>query len=175
VSVFIGLLLGVRRLQRLLKRNPNYLKENPPTPEATQEWNNLINDLYTKTFIDIRDELDPQPVDAEERADFLKFLQEHEQEMAFCFFLYFPCLVAYKTSPANLYRKAIAGDTDAIDKLLRLDPLMQYEPTIGRKILTLRFSNKTNEYERLTAAPHKLAITNHTDVDAVRKSSKVEI
>jgi hypothetical protein len=171
----IFLFFGIRKLRILLKRNPNYFRDNPPSPEDIREGQKFYKNLCDQVFSDIKDDLDPLPVDPEEKTRFLKYLEDHEQELGFFFFLFIPSLLIFQTSPFVLYRKAVAGDIDAIEKLLKLDPVLLHEPAIGQHIQQLRLSNKTNDYERLTAAAHKLAVTDHTEIDDARKRSKVEL
>ena len=164
---------GVVKLFRLLNRNQDYFEENPPPPDKVKYWIDHVSKIFALISADIRDEFDPQPLDPEERARFFKFMLDHEQELAFVFFLYIPCLLIYQTSPRSLYRKAIKGDVDSMENLLKLDPLMLNNPVLGQQIQALRFSNRTNDYERVNAAVHKFAGTNYSDVQEGRKRSKV--
>ena len=171
----ITLLFAIRKLRRLLKRNPNYFRDNPPSPEDIRESQKLYKNICNQIFSDFKDELDPQPIHPDEKIRFQKYLEGHEQELGFFFFLYIPCLLVFQTSPYALYREAVAGDIDSIEKLLRLDPILIHEPAIGQHIQQLRLSNRTNDFERLTSAAHKLAVTDHSEIDDARKRSKVEL
>ncbi len=172
-AILISLFFAYRKVQKLLKNNPNYYKENPPSPEELQQGISIFKDLCALPFELIKDDLDPQPVDPVEQARLSEYLTNHEQELGFFFFLFVPSLFIYQTSPHILYREAVTGDIDSIEKLLKLDPLMLHEPIIGQQIQILRFSNKINEYERITSAAHKLAVTNYSDIEHARKRSKV--
>jgi hypothetical protein len=168
-------LFAARKLHKLLKKNPDYFKENPITLENAQQGRNHANSLSAFIFSEIKDDIDPQPVNPDEKAKILEYIRKNEQELGFCFFLFVPCAFIFQTSPNVLYRKAVAGDIDSIEKLLKLDPLLQHDPAIGQQIQHLRFSNKTNDYERVAAAIHKPAMTNYSDIADARKSAKVKI
>ena len=56
-----------------------------------------------------------------------------------------------------------------------LDPLLLNNPEIGKHIQHLRFTNKTNDYERVSAAIHKFAVTDYSEVEDARKNSKVQL
>ncbi len=169
------LILIFRKIQKLLKRNPNHFRENPPSPEEVQEGNRILNEIYDNFFSGLKDDLDPKPVDPEEKARFNIFLEEHEQELGFFFFIFVPCLLIYQTSPNALYSKAVSGDIDAIEKLLKLDRLLQYEPAIGLQTEKLKLTNKTNQYERIKNAADNLAVTDHSNIEDARKHWKYEL
>lgn len=174
-EAIVAITFAGRYLQRLLKRNPHYFRDNPPTREQVREGQEYLKKLFSALFDEIKNNLDEQPLDPVRKVWFSNYLTDNEQKLGFFLFLYFPSLMIYQKSPYLLYREAAAGNIESIEKLLKLDPLMQHDKVIGRHIQNLRFSNSTNDYERLTAAVHKLAITDYSDISEARKRSKVEI
>lgn len=171
----IAIIFAARKLHKMLKRNPNYFRENPPSPEDLQEGKKILNQIFDQIISEVNDELNPQPVDPVEKAKINKYLEDNEQELGFFFFLFVPSLLIYQTSPNLLYRKAVSGDIDSIEKLLKLDPLMLHETAVGHQIQKLRFASKTNDYERIKAAVDKLAVTDYSNIDDARKGWKVEL
>jgi hypothetical protein len=74
----------------------------------------------------------------------------------------------YKEWPSRLYRKARQGDTNSIHKLLRLDPFLLHDPSIGREIQKVRIHGRQNAYAELLNAPLKpikLKLTSRTIKD----------
>ncbi len=167
------LLLAGIKLYRQLRRNPKYLEENPPPPETIQYWINFINDIRSNIYSLYREDLDLQPFEPAEKIRFHNYIKSHELELGFFFFLYVPCLLIYQTSPRNLYRQAVSDDPVAIEKLLKLDPLMLHNPIIGQLIQNRRFTHRTNEYEKLIKASLKPAVTRFSDIADARKRWKV--
>lgn len=45
-----------------------------------------------------------------------------------------PCWIHYGTKPAILYRRARVGDMTALESILRLDPMVQYDRLISEQI-----------------------------------------
>jgi hypothetical protein len=168
--LIIFLYLAGRWIQRALKRNPNYFRDNPPTEEDLRQAMVFRKELYDTYFADIKDELDPQPLSPDKQIALNKYIKDHEQELGFVFFIFVPCLMIFQESPYKLYRQAIAGDIDSIEKLLKLDPLLLNNPEIGKHIQHLRFTNKTNDYERVTSAILKFAVTDYLPSPALLKS-----
>lgn len=167
--------LIARQMLRTLQRNPDYFKKCKPTQEGVKYWQDFMQDLREHTLRDIADDLNQRPLDPDERARMQQFIDDCEQELGFCFFIAVPCLLLYQTSPFILYRQAVSGNTDAIEKLLNLDAAMVHEPIVAKHILALKFANKTNDYERLMAAPLKLAVTNYSKAEEARRRSKYRL
>jgi hypothetical protein len=140
-----------------------------------QGANAAVQAVYDLMLTEIKDDLEPQPLEPEYVTNFFDFIKDYEQELSFFFCVCAPCLLIHQISPYRLYRNAASGNVDAIEKLLKIDPLMLHDPTIGQHIQALRFSNRTNDYERLIAATLKLAVMNHREIEAARNRSKVEI
>jgi len=173
--LIIFLFLVGRRLLKTLERNPNHFRDNPLTIEDLRQGLEFRKELNAIFFADFKDDLDPQPLASEEKARFNKYIEEHEQELAFVFFIYVPSLVIYQASPYKLHSQARNGDIEAIEKLLKLDPLLLNDHEIFKHIQNLRFTNRSIDYERVTAAIHKFAVTNYSEVEDARKKSKVQL
>ncbi len=174
-SRLVEFALIARRLLKTLQRNPEYFKTAKPTPEGVKYWQDFMQDLHDHTLKDITDDLKELPLDPDGRTRMQQFIDAHEQELGFCFFIAVPCLLLHQTSPYILYKQAVSGDINAIEKLLKLDAAISYEPAIAQHILALKFSNKTNDYERLMAAPLKLAFTNYANIEEARRRSKYRL
>jgi len=174
-TLLIEFFFALRQLQKTLKRDPDYFRKNPPTQDDVRQGIELHKKFYDAFFKEIKDELAQKPADPADKVRFESYLEENEQKMCFFFFIYVPSLLIYQTTPYKLYRQAIAGDIESIEKLLKLDPLTQNEPAIFRHIQNLRFDTKLNDYDRVTAAAHKLAVTNHSEIADARKNSKVQL
>jgi len=146
-----------RKLSRLMKRNHNYYRDNPPTRDEIREGQEYVKNLFSAVFDNINNDLKEVPLDADKQDWINQYLTDHDQELGFFLFLFIPSLMIYQKSPYLLYREAVSGNIDSIEKLLKLDPLVQSDPVIWRHIQNLRFSNRRNDYERLIVAVHKLA------------------
>jgi hypothetical protein len=107
------------------------------------------------SFAELRGELDDTPLTPEVRAAVQHYKDNNETELAFMFLVFFPCWFFYKEWPSKLYRKAIKGDTNAIHKLLRLDPFTLHDPAIGRQIQYVRINGRQSLYAELLNAPLK--------------------
>jgi len=115
------------------------------------------------SFSDFLDDLNDTPLAPNIRISVQHYIDNHETEFAFLFLVAFPCLLLYKEWPSKLYSDANKGDTNAILKLLRLDPFLLHDPTIGLEIQKVRINGKQSVYENLLNAPLKpikLKLTN---------------
>jgi len=113
------------------------------------------NNLLKTIFDELKEDIDDAPMDPEKKAIGLTYLYEHRTEIIFCFFVLTPCLIFYKTNPGRLYHRARLGEVKAIDALLRLDPLMLHDPSIGKQIQKIRLFGKRSSYVNLVEAPLK--------------------
>ena len=68
----------------------------------------------------------------EERKEFLKNLTK--PEMIFFIRVFAPCFTLYKTYPIELLKKAISGDDNALEQIIRLDKSVIFEPKISKII-----------------------------------------
>lgn len=129
----------------------NYRLTETDISEGKQFWDHLL----TLSFEDMRSDFENQPLEEHVAANVERYLLKYRMEMSFVFLVFTPCIILYKTNPAMLYREARLGNVSAIDKLLRLDPLMLHDPAIGFQIQKIRLSDKLNTYQHLVEAPLK--------------------
>lgn len=129
--------------------------EHPPTAEEMEQAKNSMQNILTESFLDLKRDFDKTPPIPAAKEEFLNMFSEGVLEGSFFLLVIAPCWLLYRTTPTRLYRKARLGDTDALEKLLRLDPLMLHDPTIGKQIQAFRFKNKNNVYQTLLEAPLK--------------------
>jgi len=140
---------------RLRQRGKVEQPETPPSPEqvaATKEFLQGIRSDFSQDLV--RDLTGPPPNKAEKEA-FARFLEGKELVASYFMLVHLPCWLLYQTLPSQLYRKARTGDPEALDKLLRLDPLMLHDPAIGKQLLKLRYEGNRATYRALLEAPLK--------------------
>lgn len=81
----------------------------------------------------------------------------------FTFRIYLPCWLHYFETPTGLYRQSRLGNTDALDKLLRIDKAVIADPRIARHIAQLGVDPTNSEFKQLLraleGAPRKLSVT----------------
>lgn len=130
-------------------------KEQGITSEQLREGHEAWIELLRMSFVDIKEDLDDVPMTPEAQTSFQEYKDNNETSLAFLFIVAFPCWLLYKQFPSALYQKATAGDTDAIIKLLSLDPFMLHDPAIGRQIQQVRIHGKQTRYEEILIAPLK--------------------
>lgn len=127
------------------------------TPQELLEVVGVAKDLcggfVTQSFNDINAEINDDAVDPEEREVFLEKMGV--VEAGFYYLVAIPCWVLYQEYPTRLYRKARLGDCASLEKLIRLDPLIIHDPSIGKQVQALRLLNKRSAYGLLIDAIHK--------------------
>lgn len=140
-----------------LARNPDLLQGVTFTPEQREEGQNYINEMLRMSFAELQGDFDDLPLSPGVRSTVQGYKDEHEMELMFLFLVAFPCWFFYKEWPSTLYRRAIksGGDTNAIHKLLRLDPFTLHDPAIGKHIQNVRINGKSSYFEELLNAPLK--------------------
>lgn len=104
------------------------------TRRDKQELQRAIEKAIRKARKDYREHLtelrrDLADGNFEVRADILRQLSR-APAMQFAMEVFAPCVVYYCCTPSTLLAKARAGDDGAIERLIRLDPMMATEPTI---------------------------------------------
>lgn len=119
------------------------------TPQQT------FDKILHVSFQDYAELIKDEPLDADQHARVQSLLAACQTELDFMFFIYTPCQLFYKTSPSKLYHQAKLGNVSAIDKLLRLDPLLLHDPAIGQQIQKIRLFGKRSTYQNLIEAPLK--------------------
>ncbi len=140
---------------RMRSNGMNVKPEHPPTAEDMEQVNNRVDKMLSESFRDIKDDFDKAPLASEIKENNLKLLSEMELEAKFLQRVLIPCWTLYRMHPTRLYRKARLGDLGALEKLLRLDPLMLHDPAIDKHIKTFHLRNKINAYKTLVDAPLK--------------------
>jgi hypothetical protein len=130
VDIFKNLLAGANYLQN---ENPEKIKAELGKI-SPDEWQEIIkkshrgNEKILEFFInDVAGETNPK-----ENVDFKKNITTPE----FIFFIrvLVPCFSLYGTSPLNLLRQAQNGDDESLEKLIRLDKSIIFEPKISEII-----------------------------------------
>lgn len=127
------------------------------TPSEEDHRNSRIfwHNLKELAFADLRDDFEDRKLDSATHAVMQKYLARYHMEISFIFMVFTPCFILYKMHPIQLYRKACLGNVNAIDMLLRLDPLMLHDPSIGQQIQKIRLFGKQTTYQNLVEAPLK--------------------
>ena len=95
--------------------------------KRSEESNAVIEELKEAAINDFTSE-----VKEEERKEFLKNLTK--PEMIFFIRVFAPCFTLYKTYPIELLKKAISGDDNALEQIIRLDKSVIFEPKISKII-----------------------------------------
>lgn len=169
-SPFAQQLIGLGLTILDISRHPEKLANLIDTPESRKEGEKILDDLIRMSLADIQDNFDDTTLSPEVRPTVQHYKDNHETELAFLFLVAFPCWLFYKEWPTKLYRKARQGDTSAIHKLLRLDPFLLHDPSIGREIQKVRIYGKKSVYADLLNAPSKpikLKLTSRTIKDSL--------
>lgn len=138
-----------------LSRNPEQFTGLIITPEQLKEGQEYLNEILQMSFAEMQGDYDGTPLTPEVRATVQQYKDNDETALAFLFLVAFPCWLLYKEWPSKLYHKAIKGDTNAIHKLLRLDPFTLHDPAIGRQIQQVRIHGRQTLYAELLSAPLK--------------------
>lgn len=91
-----------------------------------------------------------------------------QPEMLFFFKVWGPCWLHYKTSPTKLYRQARLGRVRALNKLLRLDNSVLFDPKLAGMFHQIKAKRSRAEYEDLLMSfnnpvnqeiePHKIKV-----------------
>ncbi|GFO61673.1 hypothetical protein GMST_39980 [Geomonas silvestris] len=152
-----GVELGETILQevRFFRRGKLKPSEFVPSPEDLKELLPHLQSTLSASFQEIEEDFFETPVDPQIKKAALQLFTDMEMESSFFIFVLIPCWLLYREHPTNVYRKARQGDLDALEKLLRLDPLMLHDQSIGKRIQALRFNNKAAAYQNLLEAPLK--------------------
>lgn len=134
-------------------------KVDPRQPLPSSEEISAANEYIQKILADFSQDLDrdfsAETLDPAEREAFKRFNKGKELVASFFMLVQVPCWLLFQTSPTELYRQARLGNLDALDKLLRLDPLMLHDPMIGKQLLKVRYEGKSSTYRSLLESPLK--------------------
>ena len=151
----VSLGFAARKFIKIQKHIPETILELKPTPQEFEEAQIFLKGMLVNSFSDIKDGFSTNTFDTIKIDKFLEFTATKELELGFFFLVFAPCILLYQASPAQLYNDALLGDVDAIVKLLRLDPLLLHEPSIGKKIQEIRLKPSINDYEKILDAARK--------------------
>jgi hypothetical protein len=108
--------------------------------------------ILAESILDLKKDFSEVPFDSTLQAALFTPFAEKEIEGGYFLLVALPCWLLYRQGPTQLYRKARLGNYDALEKLLRLDPLLIHDPTIGKQVQSFRFDRRRNDYEKLLAS-----------------------
>jgi len=151
----VSLGFAARKLNKRQKHIHGNILELKPTPQEFEEAHVFLKGMLANSFSEIKDGFSSTTFDTEKRNKFIELTAKNDLELGFLFLVFAPCTLLYQTSPAQLYNDALLGDVDAIVKLLRLDPLLLHEPSIGKNIQEIRLKHRINDYEKILDAARK--------------------
>lgn len=121
----------------------------------------LFQDMLTTTVNGLKPNSLNSEIEQSANDSMKNYFIANELELGFFTLVIFPCLMIYQTFPRFIYRKAINGDTDALEKLLRLDSRLLYDPAIAEKLDNIN-TRKFSTFEKLVKSsvePTKPKIT----------------
>lgn len=130
-------------------------KSRDISAEEVSKLQASVKNLYQSSFTEIQSNIAEQSLAVQQNDALYHYFENHKTELLFCFFVCTPCIIFYKTNPSRLYHRARLGEIKAIDALLRLDPLMLHDPSIGKQIQRIRLRGKTSTYVNIIEAPLK--------------------
>lgn len=125
------------------------------TPDVHTKTREILDKIRKASFEDLANDFSGNAVIHFQRDKFMALLEKWQLESSFFILVHTSCWLLFRTSPTSLYRNARKGKTDALSKLLNLDPLMIHDPLIGRQIHRLRYKGKLKTYSNLMEAPLK--------------------
>jgi gas vesicle protein len=166
----MNLFSELRKLAKELKNAANRVITF--TPQEIEESQKYWQEMCSNTFEEIKDDIAEIPFNLEMQEKIRKALLIDELSLGFYFLVYTPCYLFYEMSPTALYRNALNGDISAIEKLLKVDPLILHDPAIGFRIQSVRLYGKTNEYLSILDAITKQPKINYKMLSDERKSIK---
>lgn len=167
----VALFGGIRKLNKALKNDPSMVVR-VPSPQELEAALAMWQKMCSATFEEIREDIAKVKFSPEMQVKFNNILVRDELPLGFYFLVYVPCLLFYGVSPSALYRKALNREISAIEQLLKLDPLIIHDPTIGFQIQSVRLHGKTNDYDRIVAAISKSPTISYQDMKNERKAIK---
>jgi hypothetical protein len=154
-SEFAGQLTTLGMAFNELSQRKEDIAVHTPTEDELLEGKLFLHNLKLLSFAELRSDFEDWGLDYQTTVVVQKYLTRFKMELSFVFLVFTPCFMLYKMSPAKLYRKARHGNVNAIDMLLRLDPLMLHDPSIGQQIQKIRLFGRQTTYQNLVEAPLK--------------------
>lgn len=168
----IAILQFFREFQKLIKKAPDGKLYLTVTPEELKEGVEFWMEQLESILAEIREEIAGILASPEEKKVIRDQFEKDELPLGFYFLVYAPSKLFYNITPQTLYKRALNNDMDALEKLLKLDPLIIHDHAIGQVFQATRLYGKRNVYEKLHAAINKYPCTAHSNLRAARKSVK---
>jgi hypothetical protein len=166
------LYLEFRKFQKAINKLAGRVIKIKITPKKREKALKYWGDLCSQVFEEIKEDIAETPLKIELQEKFRKALIDDEIPLGFYYLIYLPCLLFYDIAPAALYRNALKGDISAIEKLLRIDPLILHDPAIGFQIQSIRLYGKANDYLDILGAITKQPKINYKMLADERRSVK---
>lgn len=168
----IKLFSAYKHLDKIIKNDLNSLRDVIITRQEIEESLKYWQEMCAKTFEEIKEDIASIPLKSEIQDKLSNAHVKDELALGFYYLVYVPCQLFYETSPANIYRKALSRDVSAIQKLLKLDPLILHDAAIGFQIQSVRLYGKSNDYDDILAAIIKSPKINYKQLADERRSIK---
>ena len=150
----ISFLLIARKAYRSAKPTNETAPKRQLSPLEIQQGLELWQVLIKASFTDLEDGLSGNPFDPEENRRFCDFTSKYETELGFFMLVYAPCWLIHQESSVALYGKALAGNVEALIKLINIDPLLTGDPSINKVIQEIRLK-KVNDYDDIINSARK--------------------
>lgn len=152
---FIEFADAITKELRLRSRGKTEQSQFTPSEDEAAAAQEYLQKVLSASAQDLENDLSDIGPSQSERDIFTQLRKENELVFSFFILVHVPCWLLYQMSPTRLYQKASAGNVDALDKLLRLDPLMLHDQKIGNQLLKIRYEGKISTYRSLLEAPLK--------------------
>ncbi|MGA2782863.1 MAG: hypothetical protein ABSF13_13275 [Smithella sp.] len=112
-----------------------------------------MQDGVMNLFKDDDKDINLNEVSESEKKKYERFLKK--PEMIFFLRVWIPCLLVYHTYPQKLLWKARKGNEEALDKLIRLDKMIVYDPKIKEIFYNAQNDNEKSKLNTITTAIQK--------------------
>jgi hypothetical protein len=132
--------------KKLTKRNQIQSHEETNNNFATIS----IEEIFENLISYIKDDIKNTPLNEKERDTVRDTIIS--PEFLFLMKVTLPCWLLYNENCARLLRKAMLGDSDSLEKLLRLDKSLVQHPRINQWITHYSFQKDKRIFENLTEA-----------------------
>jgi ribosomal protein S17E len=165
-DIYELVLKSFKELKKLTYEERKRIFENLSTAESqnvfTESKNKVagMQDRVMNLFKDNDTEINLNEVSESDKKKYEKFLKK--PETIFFLRVWIPCFLVYRTYPQRLLRKARKGDEEALDKLIRLDKMIVYDP----KIKEIFYNAQDDDNRRSTI---------NTITTAIQKNPKIII
>jgi len=166
----IALMIAFRKLIKSPKLAAKIKKKL--TPKDIEDSEKYFQEMCLKTYAHIREEIEKPQSEMEAKSMFLDLLKTDELTLGFYFLVYAPCLLYFGMTPNAIYQSALKRDISAIEKLLKIDPLILHDPAIGYQIQSVRLYGKINDYDLILNAITKQPKISYKNIADERRSIK---